>query len=107
MIENIDLSIGSWIKDLRGIIDSSSIDSIILALSQREKVKILIKYLIQKNDIKLYKTFIDLWKQHDEAKANQFEHILKQDIENQGLSHANEEYNIVQICPKGVLFKIL
>ena len=100
VIKNINLSIGSWIKDLGGIIDPSTIASIIMALSQEEQVKVLINYLIQKNNIKLYKTFIDLWKQHDEAKANQFEHNLKQDIENKGLSNVNEVYNIVQLCPK-------
>ena len=107
MIKNINLSVGSWIKDLGGIIDPSTIALIIMALSQEEQVKILINYLIQKNNIKLYKTFIDLWKRHDEAKANQFEHNLKQDIENKGLSNVNEEYNIVQLYPKGVILTIL
>ena len=91
--ENIDLSIGSWLNDLRVVIvDKAYLAEIMLATKNEEKGILAVRYLVQKNDVILYKTFIRLWEKHSPAKAKQFEVNLNDLIYRRGLREINETF---------------
>ena len=88
--ERIDLNTGAWMADLRSILDDDCLRRVALSLSGRDKIIEVIKYLRKENNIGKYKKFIEIWKKHDPARAQQFDRYLKQIIQNSGL----EEYDI-------------
>ena len=82
----IDLSKGSFMKDLKAFIEAEHFRTIEIEMDSKEQVVKTFNYLMQKNSVPVYKTFINIWKKWDEAKANQFEANLKQEIDNAGLT---------------------
>ena len=91
--QHIDLTVGSWMSDLKQMIDEKSLNEIICEINDKEKAIIVARYLIQKNDIRKYKAFIEIWKKHVPARAEQFQRCLKTKIEDNGLLMVDELYN--------------
>ena len=82
---NVNLKVGSWMKDLNAIIDKECRDRINYEHRDREKGIVLVQYLIQQNDIAKYNKFIDIWKQQNPATGKNFEDALNKKIEDRGL----------------------
>ena len=92
--KNINLKIGSWLNDLTVIIEADCLRKIKIAIKNEENGILVLQYLVQKNDIVMYKTFIELWKKHDSAIANQFEINLNDLIQARGLTEINESFQV-------------
>ena len=91
IVENIDFQDGnSWIEKLK--IDCISEDcenKITKALNMKAKVKVVVEYLKQQDDIKKYKRFISVWKEIHKATGEQFEGNLADRIKCAGLTSEN------------------
>lgn len=83
--ENIDISSGSWLNDLREIIPENYLGRIRLEINNEKKSILITTFLIQQNDISTYKTLLSIWKLHNPSKAKQFEYCLMMKIDEQGL----------------------
>ena len=96
--DNIDLSTGSWLKDLKKniIFDEECLSKIHIAMKNEERANLVLHYLIESNDIAKFKAFIKVWKKHSPAKAKQFEKNLKNRISEEGLTEIDE--SILAIC---------
>ena len=86
MRETINLTDGPWLRELksRKIIDSKCADDISTELDDKEKIIIVVKYLIKMSDIDKYTAFINLWKEHDPTYAETFESNIQKQIADQG-----------------------
>ena len=92
--DNIHITTGSWMKDLKDLIDDKCRNDLTIALNANEKPIIVAQFLIKQNSILKYKRFINIWKKHDPAKAKQFENNLQNRIDNQGLADVDNRYQI-------------
>ena len=92
----IDVTKGSWMKDLNEFIDNECRENVFCETNDKEKVIVVINFLIQENEINKYKRFIDVWKKHDPAKAEQFEKKIKQKLQNQGLTDVDKRFQVVK-----------
>ena len=82
--DHVDITVGSWINDLRRLIDEECNRDITLELNNKEKIIHVLLYLKRQDDISKYENFINIWKKHDPARASQFELALRHKIRNQG-----------------------
>ena len=97
--EKIDLGRNGWLKDLKDFIEEKDWHYISIALTNSDQITRIVDYLIRKNSICQYKAFIKIWKEHDQAIAKQFEANLKYEIDNVGLTDAdNASDNDVGCC---------
>ena len=90
----IDISVGSWMNDLRDLVDAKCLNELALALNNEEKPVTVARFLTQQNNIKKYKRFISIWKTHDPARGSQFETNLRNRIHNQGLTNVDNRFSI-------------
>ena len=75
--EHVKLKQDTWIRHLKTtIIDEEEHHNIFVSQSYNLEDAV-VNYLIKKNEIKKYKTFIAIWKYHDPPIAQQFEYQLK------------------------------
>ena len=87
LIKNIDLSKGTWIKDLKEttLIDEDCLHYLRINISNGDKVTQLVDYMVAQNNVEIYISFIKIWKKIDQAKATQFEECINKKKNDQGL----------------------
>ena len=90
---HIDISVGSWMNDLRNLVDAKFLNELALVLTNEEKPVIVARFLTQQNNIKKYKRFISIWNTHDPTRGNQFETNLRNRIHNQGLTDVDNRFS--------------
>ena len=90
---HIDFSFGAWEKDLNKIIDEKCACKLGVTIIKNEKIIVVVQYLIQQNKIKLYKSFINVWKKYDAALATRFEEMIKWKIDEKGLLSIDKEFD--------------
>ena len=95
--EKIDLSSHPWFRDLKIIIEENMLNQFARKLNNKDKIEAIVKYLVCKNDIVKYKSFINIWKTYDLAIANQFEEALKTTVINFGLEKVDDNVQITSL----------
>ena len=70
---HIDLTVDSWIGDLKDLIDENTQQQITYEVNDREKIIKVVRYLEKADDIRKYKKFISIWKTKAPAVARRFE----------------------------------
>lgn len=99
-IKHIDMTKKAWIGNLRNFIESEVMDDIASAVSNEMGVRKIFAYLRQQGKIYKYRKFIEIWKNHEKQRAEQFERILKTNIFNSGLADLDKSYDDEQDVKK-------
>ena len=98
--KHIKLNVGSWMYDLKNLIDAECLYNLTYELNENEKPIIVVRFLTQQNSVPKYKQFISIWKKHGPAKVIQFENSLRQKIKNAGLTSVDNQF---QVASQGIL----
>ena len=91
---NICITFGSWMKDLKVLINDDCHKNLNNELNNNEKPIIVAQFLRTQNNILKYKRFINIWKKHDPAIAKQFENNLRKQIDNQALADVDNQIKL-------------
>ena len=98
--KHIELNVGSWMNDLKNLIDAECLNNLTYALNEKEKPIIVARFLTRQNSVPKYKQFISMWKKYEPARAKQFEKSLRQKIKDAGLINVDKQF---QVALKGIL----
>ena len=95
--KHINISFGAWEKDLKKIIGTNCSHKLGETIVESEKIIVVVQYLMQQNRVKLYKSFIHVWKKYDSATATEFEKKIMLQIAEQDLLSIEKEFQLDEI----------